>query len=75
MDITTLFCDIDDFCQDFEPWLHHKQLSDGTPKRRRKSTLDISEVMTIVVAFHQSGYRTFKHYYHLNFVPIKHKTS
>jgi hypothetical protein len=32
-------------------------------------------VMTIVVAFHQSGYRTFKHYYHLNFVPIKHKTS
>jgi hypothetical protein len=32
-------------------------------RRRRRATLCLSEVMTILVGFHLSGYRTFKHYY------------
>jgi hypothetical protein len=60
MDFTELFCDADDFCRDFEP-LWHQQLIAG--HRRRKSQLSLSERMTIVIAFHASGYRDFKHFY------------
>ena len=58
MEITTLFCDIDDFCQDFEPMLNEHLISDGDRKRIRKSTLALSEVMTIIIEFQRSGYRT-----------------
>ncbi len=58
-----LFSDIDDFCLDFEPEYNKRQLEDGTRKRIRKSRLCLSEVMTIIVWFHRSGYRTFKDYY------------
>ena len=63
MEIHTLFCDIDDFCIEFEPLMNQHLIADGKIKRLRKHTLHLSEVMTLIVAFHQSGYRTFKHYY------------
>ena len=63
MNMRPLFCEIDDFCQAFEPEMNRHLLEDGTQKRIRKSTLCLSEVMTLTVGFHQSGYRTFKHYY------------
>ena len=31
-------------------------------RHRRRGKLCLSEVMTIMVGFHLSGYRTFKHY-------------
>ncbi|WP_139225314.1 hypothetical protein [Nitrosomonas sp. Nm34] len=41
-------------------------MSESSLKRRyRRGELCLSEVMTIMVEFHLSGYRTFKHY-HLN---------
>ena len=61
--ILPLFADLDDFCQAFEPTFNTKQLASGTARRPRKATLALSEVMTIVVWFQQSGYRTFKDYY------------
>ncbi len=63
MGLTTLFCEIDDFCQDFEPEYRKHLLDNGKIKRVRKSTLSQSEVMTIIIEFQRSGYRTFKHYY------------
>jgi len=63
MEIHTLFCEIHDFCIEFEPKMNRHLIADGKRKRLRKSTLALSEVMTIIVAFHHSGYRTFKHYY------------
>jgi hypothetical protein len=54
---------MDDFCQTFEPDFKGKLLEDGTTKRNKPSSLALSEVMTIIVLFHFSGYRTFKHYY------------
>lgn len=63
IDIVQLFCEMDDFCQTFEPAFKHKLLEDGTIKRNKPSSLALSEVMTIIVLFHFSGYRTFKHYY------------
>ena len=61
MDILPVFCDIDDFCLLFEPaW--QKQLLE-TRQRHRASILCLSEVMTIIVLFHQSSYRNFKSFY------------
>lgn len=62
MDTLTVFCDIDDFCRVFEPVWQAKLLARAR-RRRRASGLCLSEVMTIIVGFHRSGYRTFKDYY------------
>jgi len=58
-----LFCDVDDFCQTFEPLWNRQQLEIGEKKRQRTRSLSISEIMTILIAFHQSHYRDFKAYY------------
>lgn len=59
-----LFCHIDDFCQTFEPQWRRQQLSSSGRRRRyRPRRLSLSEVLTILVHFHQAGYRTFKQFY------------
>ena len=63
MDILHLFCDIDDFCKEFEPTFNRKLICDKPKLRNRSSQMSLSEVMTIVVNFHSSGYRDFKTYY------------
>jgi hypothetical protein len=63
MDTVASFCTIDDFCQWFEPWWEQRLLELTPKRRRRRGGLCLSEVMTIVVGFHLSGYRTFKDYY------------
>ena len=62
-DILPLFSNLDDFCQAFEPSFNRKQLASGARRRKRKSTLILSEVMTLLIWFQQSGYRTFKDFY------------
>jgi hypothetical protein len=61
--ILPLFFHIDDFCESFEPNFNHKLLASGSKRRLRKSTLQLSEIMTIIVCFQQSSHRTFKHFY------------
>jgi hypothetical protein len=63
MSLTRLFCDADDFCQWFTPEWEKTQLEDGTKKRRRQCSLSHSEIITILVFYHQSGYKTFKWFY------------
>src|SRR5437588_965936 len=63
MDILPVFCDIDDFCQFFEPLWKRRLLSSGARQRDRAPRLCLSEVMTIIVMFHSSSYRNFKAYY------------
>ncbi len=65
MSIVALFCRIDDFFLAYEAHLALRSLEDGKPTetRGRPRSLHPSEVMTILIAFHQSGYRTFKHFY------------
>jgi hypothetical protein len=58
-----IFCEIDDFCKQFEQQFKTRLLAGGTGQRNRSCGLRASEVMTISVYFHESGYRTFKDYY------------
>jgi hypothetical protein len=69
MDILPLFCDIDDFCQFFEPLWKKRLLSGGHRRRDRAGCLCLSEVMTIIVMFHTSSYRNFKAYYTEQVIP------
>lgn len=62
-DVTTLFCSVDDFCQNFVPQWNQTLLSDGIKKRLRPGSLSLSEIMTILILFHSSRYRDFKHFY------------
>jgi hypothetical protein len=63
VDIVALFCDLDDFYQAFAPTWQQHLLSAPGRRRRRPSRLSMSEIMTLVIAFHDSDYRTFKHFY------------
>jgi hypothetical protein len=63
MDILPLFCDIDDFCLLFEPAWRRRLLASGAQRRHKPGSLSLSEVMTILVLFHASGYRDFKSFY------------
>jgi len=63
MESVALCCDMDDFCVQFEPLGQHPLVSEGSRQRGRETRLCVSEVMTIVVSFHQSGYRTCKDYF------------
>jgi len=63
MSILDLFCSVDDFWQQFAPTYQAQRLSDGKRHRQRAKTLAPSEIMTILILFHQSQYRTFKAFY------------
>jgi len=63
MDIVALFYDLDKFAMTFEPLWKRRLLSDGKPRRNRQSRMCLSEIMTLLVLFHASNYRTFKHFY------------
>jgi hypothetical protein len=63
MSLLELFCHIDDFCQDFEKQWHRELLESGLRQRRRQSQMALSEMLTLMVYFHQSHYRDFKAYY------------
>jgi hypothetical protein len=59
-----IFCEIDDFCLWFVPVWESRMLPPADHKiRRREGQLSLSEVMTILVLFHRSNYRNFKHFY------------
>ena len=62
MSLTELFCNVDDFCQEFEPKWQQYQIENGLRMRIRQTNLTLSEIMTIIIHFHQSSYRTFKTY-------------
>lgn len=60
--LTELFCSIDDFLksQKYNP---AKMLSSSKKTRNRSGTMSMSELMTIFIWFHCSGYKNFKQFY------------
>jgi Transposase DDE domain len=58
--ITDIFCIVDEFCTNFENTTRPFIL--GKPSKR-PAVMSKSEVITIYLLFHLSGFRCFKHYY------------
>ena len=44
MDLTRLFCDVDDFCKDFEPLWKQKLLEASVIQRKKQSSLLLTHV-------------------------------
>ena len=65
MSIVSLFCEIHDFFLVYEAHIatHCLPKKAGSERRGRRRRLHASEVMTILIAFHESNYRTLKHFY------------
>jgi hypothetical protein len=62
--LTSIFCEIDDFCKEFDNYFQHKLLTGPTKGARGpKCNLSISEIMTILVMFQMIRYRDFKTFY------------
>lgn len=62
--LTSIFCQIDDFCKEFDQ--QRKSLPDLSTKSSRrgpKPSMSISEVATILVAFQESQIRHFSFFY------------
>ena len=58
-----VFCDVDDFCQVFLPAWQRHLVASGSHQRQRPRQLCLSEIMTLLIAFHHSHYRNFKAFY------------
>jgi hypothetical protein len=67
--LTETFCLVDDFCKVFEPKWKNSLLTQGKRKRLRETGACLSEIMTLVILFHQGRYRHFKSFY-LNIVRV-----
>lgn len=63
MSLLELFCDVDDFYQQFEPLWKRYLLTSGKRQRWRETELSPSEIMTILIHFHECDFRHFKAYY------------
>ena len=65
--IIEFFSICDDFSKVFDKTLEQKAITacDSSKKRKyhRHSLMSDSEVMTILIMFHNSGYRCLKHFY------------
>jgi hypothetical protein len=63
MSLLDLFVNVDHFCLIFLQLWGQRLLAEGSKLRRRKGQLRVSELMAIIIHFHQSQYRDFKAYY------------
>ena len=62
IDITALYCCLDDFCKVFADWEAH-QLIPSPSRRQRSGKLSRAEMLFIMVLFHLSPYKNFKMFY------------
>ena len=67
--IVEIFVIVDEFCKEFKKVMEGHQLPKDPSKktRNRAFTMSDSEVITIMIMFHQSHYRDLKHFY-INYI-------
>jgi hypothetical protein len=66
--LTEIFCSVDDFCINFEKYCKTILIAQNYTEASNfkvcsSTTLELSEIITIIIYFHLSNYRDFKHYY------------
>lgn len=62
MDLYKVFYEVDEFCKVFERWMKQRTIG-SHPDKPSRYTMTLSEIMTILIFFHLTKYRTFKDYY------------
>jgi len=63
MELVALFYLIDEFCKELEPKWRAQRIASGERQRTKHCRMSLSEILTIIIHFHQSNHKTFKHYY------------
>lgn len=66
MNLLELYCHVDEFVKAFMPEWKKQLIEHGNMKRNRPSRLSTSEIITLLIHFHESKYRDFKSYYLLH---------
>jgi hypothetical protein len=57
-----IFITVDDFVKPFEQWLASRALPDQR-RPTRQPELTASEIITLLVYYHHSGYKNFQYFY------------
>jgi hypothetical protein len=63
MDLTTLFCEIDDFVKEFTASSQFIQMTQRKGNRGGSPLMSLGELMTIVIYYHASNFKNFKSFY------------
>jgi hypothetical protein len=61
--VIKLFCELDDFTQQFNKKFCTHLLEQKNPQSFHKPEINISEMMCIEILYHHSGYKCFQYYY------------
>lgn len=61
--LVEIYVEVDDFCKSHEQIIHSWLKESGRVKKPYPSQMSLSEVMTILIYYHHSFYKDFKHYY------------
>lgn len=68
--VIEIFVSVDDFCIECDAEIKRHLIESGNAgKRNRKWTMSQSEIISILILFHQGGFRHFKHFYQ-NYVQV-----
>lgn len=62
--VTEIYCMADDFCKEFALQQEKYMVKESNHNHRNKpNRMNDAEIMVILILFHSSGFRCFKHYY------------
>ena len=69
-DITALFCFVDTFVQAAQSYIHANQLEERSRRKpTRTCSMTLSEILTVLLMYHQSGCKNFEYFYKL-YMPL-----
>ena len=63
VNLEEIYCEVDDFCMQFIPAWQKSLIQSGEKQRNKAGRLSESEVITLLILFHQLQYRNFKAFY------------
>lgn len=72
--LTRIFCEVDDFCKEFNRYTSGNFLLSHTTRRGPACGLSESEIMMILILFQSSYWRNFKNYY-LHFLSVHYRNA